>query len=219
VAEAGKVGICLIDIPGEATIENIGQMRILDSVQLHMSSKVQKTTIEIPSAAITIDLENSSDIGLLAIEASDEYCYKGNTPTSVIVKLKDGGNISSSCVGLLMVLFNPNLNTGQALGLYNTFDSINSDSDSGFIIDSDSITMPFDSDSSSFISEIGSSGFYIVLVESVDETTGEFVCANTVNTWESLKLNLPTFETDGEHVVELELSNDSYYGGLSMVNK
>lgn len=204
-----KSGICIWNVPeGDLT-----QMRILNTTQLHMSGSTEKTTIEIPSTAVTINAEAGSMGNYVMLNASPEYCYSGNTPIQVTAKTADGSNITSNA-GMMLVLFNPEMEPGQALGIFNTFDNI-TESDN-FTITSDSITLPFDVESSDLINQLGSSGLYILLIKSIDETTGEVVFVNTINIWEYSKLNLPRFETDGNHTVELELTTDSFYGGLGV---
>lgn len=205
-----KSGICILDVPED----DLTQIRILNTTQLHMSGSTEKTTIEVPNTAVTINAEAGSTDQFIMLNASSEYCYTGNTPIQVTAKVADGSDITSN-VGMMIVLFNPEMEPGQAIGMFNTFDNITEEGN--LTITSDSITMPFDVESSDLINQIGSSGLYILLIKSIDETTGEFVFVDTINIWEYSKLNLPKFETDGSHTVELELTTDSFYGGLGVV--
>lgn len=204
-----KSGICIWDAPEDDPT----QIRILNTTQLHMSGSTEKTTIEIPNTAVTINAEAGSVGQFIMLNASPEYCYSGNTPIQVTTKTADGSDITSN-VGMMLVLFNSEMEPGQALGAFSLFDDITEED--GLTITSDSVTMPFNVESSDLINQIGSSGLYILLIKSIDETTGEVVFSDTINIWEYSKLNLPKFETDGNHTVELELTTDSFYGGLGV---
>ena len=204
-----KFGVCIFNTLEDASM----QIRILNTTQLHISGSTEKTTIEIPSTAVTINTEAGSVGQLIMLNASPEYCYSGNTPIQVTAKTADGSDITSN-VGMMLVLFDPEMEPEQALGEFILFDDITEED--GLTITSDSVTMPFNAESSDLVNQIGSSELYILLIKSIDETTGEVVFSDTINIWEYSKLNLPKFETDGNHTVELELTTDSFYGGLGV---